>query len=251
MHRLIPRIVFALVFLFSSTAGVAFAQTAVDVIEKHLAALGGRAALAKLTSRRSTGTVSVSTPAGEVSGSFESNLKAPNKSRIYMRLDLKPLGAPDDMTIEQKFDGTAGYVLNSMQGDVVIQGNQLENMRNNVFPSVLLSYKQAGVKVELLPNETVEGRPAVVLLVTPKTGSAPRIYLDAETYLVLRTVTKINSAEAGGDIEQIVTLSDYRVVDGVKVPFQIVNRNPLQTVAVKIAKVEHNVALDDAVFAKK
>lgn len=54
-----------------------------------------------------------------------------------------------------------------------------------------------------------------------------------------------------GDIEQIVTLSDYRVVDGVKVPFQIVNRSPLQTVAVKIAKVEHNVALDDALFSKK
>ena len=168
-----------------------------------------------------------------------------------MRIDLKSLGAPDDMTIEQKFDGTAGYVLNSMQGDVTVQGNQLENMRNNVFPSVLLSYKQAGVKVELLPNETVEGRPAVVLLVTPKTGSAPRIYLDAETYLGLRTVTKVNAPEAGGDIEQIITLSDYRVVDGVKVPFQIVNRSPLQTVTVKIAKVEHNVALDDAVFAKK
>ena len=250
MHRLIPRIVFALVFLFSSTASVAFAQTADAVIEKHLAALGGRAALAKLTSRRSTGTVSVSTPGGEVSGSFESNLKAPNKSRIYMRLDLKPLGAPDDMIIEQKFDGTAGYVLNSMQGDVTIEGNQLENMRNNVFPSVLLSYKQAGVKVERLPNETVDGRPAVVLLVTPKAGSAPRIYLDAETYLVLRTVTKVNSPEAG-DIEQISTVSDYRVVDGVKVPFQIVNRSPLQTITVKIAKVEHNVALDDAVFAKK
>ena len=39
-------------------------QTADEVIEKHLAALGGREALGKLTSRKATGTMTVATPNG-------------------------------------------------------------------------------------------------------------------------------------------------------------------------------------------
>ena len=46
----------------------AFAQTADDVIEIYLAAIGGRAALGKLTSRTTTGTIMLSTPGGDVSG---------------------------------------------------------------------------------------------------------------------------------------------------------------------------------------
>ncbi len=46
--------------------GVASGQalTADQIIETHLTALGGRAALSKVTSRRATGTVSVATPMG-------------------------------------------------------------------------------------------------------------------------------------------------------------------------------------------
>ena len=40
-------------------AGVAYPQTADDIVEKHLAATGGRAALEKVTSRVMTGTISV------------------------------------------------------------------------------------------------------------------------------------------------------------------------------------------------
>jgi len=249
MPRFVFRHVLALLFC-SSIASVAFAQTVDEVIEKHIAALGGRAALSKLTSRVSTGTISVTTPAGDVTGSFESDLKAPNKTRIYMKLGLMAIGAPDDMIIQQKFDGTAGYVLNSLQGDAAVEGNQLENMRNNIFPTFFLSYKDSGTKVELGPKEQVNGKPAQVLLVTPKSGSAARIYLDPETYLIIKTVTKVNVPAAGGEIEQTTGLSDYRTVDGVKVAHQIMQSNPQQTFTIKIDKVQHNVALDDAIFKK-
>jgi outer membrane lipoprotein-sorting protein len=249
MPRLILRHTLALLFC-SSIATAAFAQTADEVIEKHLAALGGRAALSKITSRVSTGTISVSTPNGDITGTFESDLKAPNKTRIYMKLGLMALGAPDDMILQQKFDGTAGYMLNSLQGDATIEGNQLDNMRNNVFPTFFLTYKEAGTKVELLPKEQVDGKPAIVPLVTPKTGSTPRIYLDAETYLIVRSITKVNVPAAGGDVEQTNTLSDYRTVDGVKVAFQIVQSSAQQTFTIKIDKVQHNVALDDLIFKK-
>jgi hypothetical protein len=226
------------------------AQTPDEVVEKHLAALGGRAALAKLTSRRSTGTVTIATPNGDLAGPIEISLKSPNKTRAYITLDLTPLGAPDKMTIEQKFDGTAGRSTNSMQGAAEITGNQLLNMRNNTFPTPLLTYKEAGLKLEVLPKEQVGGRDAVVLQATPKAGPPVRYLLDAETYLVVKAVTRTSSPELG-EFESVSEPSDYRAVDGVKVPFAVKTTNPAQSLTIKLDKVEHNVALDDAIFAVK
>jgi len=236
--------------LVPTAAGLARVQTADEIVEKHLAALGGRQALAKLTSRRATGTVSISTPGGDLTGPIELSYKAPNKSRAYMQLDLSAVGVADKMTIEQKFDGTAGWMLNSMQGDTAITGNQLENMKNNSFPSSLLTYKESGIKIEVLPREQIAGKDVIVLTATPKTGSATKLYLDASTYLVVRSVAKLESPEMG-TVEQTSDLSDYRTVDGVKMAFMIVNTNPAQTLTIKIDKVEHNVPLDDALFGGK
>src|SRR5262245_7853442 len=120
-----------LVFVSSASA-----QTVESVIEKCLAAAGGRQALEKITTRRSTGTVTLSTPGGNVGGTFEILLKAPNKSRYSMTLDVSAAGG-STVTIDQRFDGTAGVTINSAQGMTEMTGNQLENARNNVFPSPL------------------------------------------------------------------------------------------------------------------
>ena len=64
MKKIVPLIVWSVGVLMASNA--AFAQTADEVIEKHLTALGGREALGKITSRTMSGTIALSTPAGEV-----------------------------------------------------------------------------------------------------------------------------------------------------------------------------------------
>ena len=199
----IPSLILLSCLLATVSAGIASAQTADEVVEKHLAALGGRDALAKITSRRSTGTITIATPNGDLSGPCEIDVKAPNKNRAYMELDLTPLGVPQKMVVEQKFDGTAGWALNSMQGDNEITGGQLQNMRNNVFPSSLLNYKTSGAKVELLPKETIDGRALIVLQVTPKEGPSVKLYLDATTYLLVRTSTKYYLTAMGMDVEQV------------------------------------------------
>lgn len=242
----------ALSFVFAAiTPSRASAQTADEIVEKHLAAMGGRDALTKITSRRSTGTITIATPNGDLSGPCEIDVKAPNKNRAYMELDLTPLGVPQKMVVEQKFDGLAGWGLNSMQGDTEITGDQLLNMRNNVFPSSLLNYKASGMKLEVLPTEKAGDRTLIVLQATPKQGPVVRLYLDAQTYLLVRTYSKYYSAMAGMDVEQTGELSDYRTVDGVKVPFHIVNANAVQTGTIVLTKVEHNVPFDDALFAKR
>src|SRR6185295_981201 len=98
MKVMLRRLFTALLLLTCATA--ASAQTADEVVEKYLAAIGGREALGKLKSRSMTGTITVSTPGGEVSGPVEIVNQAPNKSRLLIKLDLSAVGA-GQMTFDQ------------------------------------------------------------------------------------------------------------------------------------------------------
>lgn len=226
------------------------APTAEAVIEKYLAAMGGRDALSKLTSRRATGTVVFNSQGTDINGTYEVSTKAPNKVRVLIKLDLSPMGMTDPVTIDQRFDGSAGMTMSSMQGNTAIGGSQLEHMKNNAFPSPLLNYKTNGMRFEVMPKEQVAGRDATVLVVTPKVGPSMRLYFDPDSGLLVRSVVRLNVPEQG-EIEQISEPTDYRAVDGVKVPFKVVNTSPNQIVTITITKVENNVALDDSIFVAK
>lgn len=241
--------VLALAAALCMSTTAALAQTADEVVEKHLAAIGGRAVLAKVTSQIATGTISVGTQMGDIGGSVEVTRKAPNKSRSLMVLDLSAMGAAA-MTVDQRFDGQAGWVGNTMQGDRDITGGQLQSMKSAGFPTPLLNYKDAGGKVELTGKDTIGGRAMFVLVYTPKEGPAAKFFVDAETYLIAKTVTTIDVPEAGGAMEQTSETSDYRAVDGVKVPFLVKAVTPMQTVTITISKVEVNKPVDDALFVK-
>jgi hypothetical protein len=226
----------------------ASAQTADEIVEKHLAAIGGRAALGKLKSRTMTGTITLSTPGGEVSGPVEIVGQAPNKSRTLIKLDLSAFGA-GQMIFDQRFDGTSGYVLDSLQGNRDMTGDQLEAMRNSSFPSPYLNYKELGTTVELSGKEKIGDREAYVLILKSKSGPPVRQYFDPDSYLPVKSVVKLTLPQVG-ELEQTTDLLDYRDVDGVKVPFHVKATSAVQTSSVVISKVEHNAPIDEALFSK-
>jgi len=225
-----------------------FAQTADEIIQRHLRALGGREALSRLSSRTIIGTVSVTTPGGEVSGPIEIYSKPPNKTRTLMKLDLSAFGS-GELTFDQRFDGTSAYVIDTVNGNRELTGNQLENMRNATFPTAFLNYRNAGIAATLADREKIAGQETYVLILTPGTGPVSRHYLDASTHLLLKTVVTIDIPQMGL-IEQASEFSDYRTVDEVKVPFGLKITNPVQTLTVKVSSVEHNRPLDDSMFAR-
>lgn len=246
MNTISRRLVMAVLIL--GWAQGAWAQTADDIIDKYLAAVGGRAALGKLTSRSMIGTITLSTPGGDVSGPVEQFTQKPNKSRTLLTLDLSSFGA-GQMVVDQRFDGTSGYVLDSLQGNRDITGSQLENMKNGSFPSPLMNYREMGATVELVGKEKVGDREAYVLLFKPKSGSVVRQYVDVETYLPIRVVVKVDVPQFG-EVEQTTELLDYRDVDGVKVPFQVKATSSVQSSTITVTKVEHNTTIDAALFSK-
>ena len=220
-----------------------------DIIEKHLAASGGRAALAKLGSRTATGTIAMSMQGNQIPGTVDIFLKAPNKTRTYIKMDLAQFGM-GEVVVDQRCDGKIGWASNSMQGEREITGDQLQGMLNASFPTPLLNYKELGAKIELVGKEKLGDRDAYVLRYSPKAGPVSTSYFDAETFHDLRTVTKINVPEAGGEIEQTTDSEDFRDLDGVKIPYVIKIVNPMQAMTITFTKIEHNKPIDEAMFSK-
>jgi hypothetical protein len=246
-HRRITNGIF-IAMVVAGFAGRVSAQTADEIVEKSLAAAGGRAAAEKITSRSTTATMTVSTQGGDFSGTFEGLNQAPNKSRTVITLDLSSVGA-GKLVVEQRFDGEHGYSMDSMRGDSEMPPGQVATLRNNIFPSPFLHYRDRGTKIALAGKEKVGDRDAFVLTVTPADGPAGRVFVDAETYLALRSVSTIELPEVG-NVEQTLEFSDFRDVDGVKVPFVIVGSSSVQTFTIKATKIEHNVKVDPALFTK-
>jgi hypothetical protein len=239
----------AVALLLLGSAHVAAAQTADDVLARSVTAIGGRAALMKLKSRSMTGTITLFTPVGELAGSIEILNATPNKSRSLIKADLTALGA-GPLVLDQRFDGSTGYVLDSLQGNRDITGDQLDLLKNSAFPHPFLNYKEMGTVAQLSGKEKLGDREAYVVTFEPTMGPAVRQYIDADTYLPIKTVVKVDVPQLGQRVEQATELLDYREVDGIKMPFRLRATSSIQNYTIVITKVEHNVAINEALFAK-
>ena len=95
-------------------------------------------------------------------------------------------------------------------------------------------------------EKTEEGKPYIVLRITPKGGRPFDLWIDAASSLFNRTVEK-------GALETRTTyFSDYRAVSGVKLPFQqrSTNGEKQYDQFVTLEKVEFNVPIDESLFHK-
>src|SRR5574339_831898 len=91
-----------------------------QIVDRHVAAIGGRAAIMAHTSSHATGTISI--PSAGLSGPLEVFAARPDKSLLKMSL-----GGLGDL--QEGFDGTIGWSISAMTGPTLLQGKQLEQKR--------------------------------------------------------------------------------------------------------------------------
>ena len=238
-----------IILVVLACAQAAAAQTAEEIIDKSIAAMGGRAAFDKIKSRSMAGTITLNTPAGDIPGAIEILNTRPNKARTLIKADLSAFGA-GPLTIDQRFDGQNGYVLDSLQGNRDVTGNQLDNMRNSGFPHGFIDYKAMGFSAKLQGKEKVGAGEAYVIVFEPAKGSAIRQFIDTQSMLPVKFSLTVNVPQVGQDVEQTTMLEDYKEVDGVKVPFKLSSSSSVQSFTVMLDKVTHNVEVDEKLFVK-
>ena len=210
-----------------------------QIIDKFVQAIGGKAAVEKLSSRQAKGTFDL--PAMGVSAPMEVYSKAPNKT--YMTIDIPGFGA-----VQRGYDGTVGWSSSPQEGLRELTGGELSQMKigSDFYRDVKL--------LQLFPKMTVKGiekvsdHDAYVVEATSADGFTEKMFFDVQSGLLVRTDYDAETAQ--GKMPMSSVLSDYREVDGVKVPFSTSVKSAVMEYTVKIDSVKHNVAVEDTKFAK-
>jgi hypothetical protein len=223
-----------------SAQGQSSAMPTVDqVIEKYITAVGGRDAMEKVTSRVSTGSFEIA-DAG-MTGTVTISEKAPNKSLAV--IDLGGVGM-----VREGSDGTAAWEEQPGAGVRDKSGPELADaVRGSVF-NAELKLKTIYKTMVLTGKEAVEGKDAYVVVATPAEGSANKLYFDVASGLMVRQSSTRETANGAMDVD--VYISDYRVVDGVKLPFSVRQVATVGTIVIRLQTIKQNVALDDGMFKK-
>jgi hypothetical protein len=136
-----------------------------------------------------------------------------------------------------------------MRGSREITGGQLELMKQNIFPTPLLTYKERGTKIDVVGKDKIGDRDAYVLSVAPASGPVSKVFIDTQSNLPVKSVVTVSLPDLG-EVEQTIELSDYREVDGIQVPFKVKGSSAIQTFTIAVSTVKHNVEIDNALFSR-
>jgi hypothetical protein len=227
--------------LFSTIAqaGSQAATPTIDqVLDKAITALGGRAAMEKVTSRTGKGTIEI--PDAGMNGSIQVYEKAPNMSAIVIDLG--------GMQIRQAFDGAVAWEDNPQEGIRVKSGVELAEAKREATFNPELKMKQLYTKLTVRGREKVGTSDAWAVDAVPAEGSPVVFYFDVESGLPVRMDSTRDTPQ--GPIAVQAFLDDYRVVDGIKVAHVLRQVTPMFTMTMRLTEVKHNVTLDDKMFKK-
>lgn len=232
--------------LFGLLAGAALAapaaaQTVDEVIAKHLEARGGLDKIKAVQSMKMTGKMTVGP-------GIEAPLSLEMKRPASVRLDITFQGNIGT----QAYDGKTGWGISPMSAKKDPEPMSAEDIKDmeeqGDMDGPLVDTKAKGHTVALMGKEKVEGSDAYKLKVTLKTGDIRYVYIDADSYLELKTEAR--RTVRGSEVETESVSSDYKEVGGLILPYTIQQgaKGQPQKQTITVDKIELNLPIDDARF---
>jgi outer membrane lipoprotein-sorting protein len=215
------------------------AVTIDEIVKNHLEARGGEKALKALKTMKIQATMQ----------SMGGEMKATQfyKDGKKIRIDIEFQG----MTITQAYDGATAWGLNPMGGGTAEKASpeQSQSMAQQAnFAGDLVNHKDLGLTLELAGTEDLDGMTAYKIKVTDKAGESWNTYIDAITWLAVRTDRTTEMMGQTFEIE--VYYSNYKDIAGVQCPTQIdMKAGGQDMMAMTWDKIEPNVEIPDSVFA--
>ena len=229
-----------LTVMLLATGSTLMCQSLDDVLGEHFAAIGQDNQL-KVNSARMTGKL----VQGGIEIPFVQMIKRPKKVRVEATFQ--------DLTLIQTFNGEEGWSVNPFTGVTEPQPMSADEVRSMNYTAdmdgMLWDYASKGYTVTLEGSEDMEGTQCFVVKLVTDSGDTFTYYMDADTYIILRTNNKIMIM--GNETETDTYQSNYMMVDGIAVPGKIETKMQGQVVMTLVVdKVEFNPEFDDALFEK-
>jgi hypothetical protein len=200
----------------TSPPGKAAAQAALpsarSILDRHLDAIGGKAAVLAHSSTHATGTFTVAS-AG-MKGTIEVFAAKPDKSLVKINI-------PGVGEIFEGYDGTNGWTVSPMTGPMVLEGKQLEDKKFDTDFYSELHDEGRYASMTTMERTEFDGRPCYKIRLVRKSGSEDFEFYDVKTGLKAgRTATRETpmGAMTGTSVE-----SDYKKFGKLLVPTTIKN----------------------------
>jgi photosynthetic reaction center cytochrome c subunit len=207
-----------------------------QIIDNYIQAVGGAAAIEKITSRVGQGT----TTAGGKSISVEVFDQDPDKEALVRHT---PTG--DSITVfnhDAGWTGMTGRALHEMHSADIDAAQMDADLH---FP---LHIKRIFDDLRVEYPEKIGDREAYVILGTREGQLPVKFYFDEQSGLLVRLVRYAESP-LGRNPTQI-DYSDYRETDGVEIPFRWMVAQPDGSSTIQWEQMQQNVPIDGAKFVK-
>jgi hypothetical protein len=257
-----------LLLLAVSTAAQEKKLTAEEIIAKHLEAVGGKATLAKFKTRVALGILKKE---NDPETQFAIVSEAPNRVSAnynFVTYDLRIVYDGKDASIRPLPPRQLSKFTDKYQ-DMVSSGLMFNNM--SVY-NLLISDAPGDVKFEAKGMKKVGGRQAHVVQVKPRKGSTMKLYFDAENFMWVRTdfgpatldkpprafTNAVGDPHASDEltVDFYIETSDFRDVDGLKLPFKFVQvltrpfmrQSDMGTIVGTVREYQHNGKIDPKMF---
>jgi len=261
--------------------------SAAEVITKNVAARGG------LEAWRAVQTMSLTGKMG-VGGNQRATLQVPTQEQatvvtrkpeepalpsrrveeVYLPF-LMELARPRKMRFElqfagqtalQVYDGVNGWKLRPYLNRLEVEPYTADELKaaslNSELDGPLVDYAAKGTRIESDGIEKVEGRDTYKLKLTSKSGEVTHVWVDAQTFLETKFQGQPRRLD-GTDHPVEVYYRDYRIVDGLEIPFVLETRvlpvtrtamglrdTPVPPEKVVVEKVVINPKFDAGLFSK-
>jgi hypothetical protein len=218
-------------------AGNMFAQTADEIIAKHVDAIGGKDKISQIKSLYMETT-------SQIMGN-----EAPGTTTILNGKGCKSEFDFNGSKITQCFTDKGGWSVNPMAGSSDAQAmpeDQYKSGKSQMnIGGDLFNYATKGFKAELLGKEA----DGYKIKLTGTDSSETTYYIDPSTYYIKKAMKK--GEMMGQEVEVTSTYSDYRKTDyGFVVPYGIeVDFGGNFSFTSVVKKVEINKDIDPAIFA--
>ena len=231
-------------FEFKRAARFATPISIDELMTKTIAAHGGEASLRKHKSLVTTYTLEL--PNQGISGEGSSSSRAPNstaQSLTFIALG-KRLG-----TLREFFDGASGGTETSFSLPDMKSAKQIEDARAQSDFYELLNWKTLFKSVAIRKLDKVGGEEVYIVVKTPERGNPVTDYISTKSFMLLKRETLKDSDEEEMAGTMTETYSDYRLVDGVMLPFKIVQQAPgFGEILIQVKDAKFDAALPDAIF---
>jgi hypothetical protein len=210
-----------------------------ELLKTYVNAIGGREAHEKLKSRVIKGRIDLA--GAESWGQLEIYGKAPNKSLTVM--NVQPMGQ-----VKHGYDGCTAWNAGDTVGLKTLTGPALAHFATNSDFYRELKLKDLYPGLRLMGRMKEKDREFFLVEGFPVTGGAEIMYFDSKTgFLTGRDVTQQTPQ---GPIRVEMRYGDWRDVDGVKLPFKIIQIMPNLKYVFTVREVKHNQPVDDKLFEK-